>query len=130
MENIIHDFSWFASGAFLALVLRRLLNFYEGTQLVFEVLSRFTTIIETLSEQVVVALALKHDALKKSDLTEKEIEDLLSEDLNFIKDWRIMCVEILLSSLPKKYYIYLKHRYDSTEGLSEELRKHREEKED
>ena len=68
MENIIHDFSWFAAGAFLALALRWVLNFHEGTRIIYNVLSRYAILTDELAKQIRAAIILKHQTLKKTDL--------------------------------------------------------------
>ena len=97
----------------MALALRRALNFYEGTKIIYDVLSRYATLTSELSKQVRAALILKHQSLKKTDLTKQEIDGIMSEDIKFLKGWDTMCFNILLSSLPKGYYIYFKSKYNS-----------------
>ena len=115
--EFIDSFAWFAAGATLALVVKYVIDFYEEIQSTESIVSSLFYLVSGLSSEIQAGIYFKHEALKMSDIPDNVIKKVIREDITNFVDWKKRIILFLLTSLPKRYYTYLRYRFDSDEEI-------------
>ena len=111
------SFVWFAAGATLALVVKYVIDFYEEIQSTESLVSSLFFLVKGISAEIQAGIYFKHETLKMSEIPDNIIKKIIREDISNFEDWKKRIILFLLTSLPKKYYTYLRYRFSSNEEI-------------
>ena len=111
------SFVWFAAGASLALVAKYVIDFYEEIQSTESLVSSLFYLVKGITTEIQAGIYFKHEALKMSEIPDNIINKIIKEDINNFVVWKKRIILFLLTSLPKRYYTYLRYRFSSDEEI-------------
>ena len=115
--EMISSFIWFLAGATTALAFRFLIHYKEDLKATDNIVAHLFYLIRGYTTEISAAILLKHEAMKASNLPDDVTKKIINEDLQNFVIWKERIIEFLLTSLPKRYYTYLRYRFESTEEM-------------